>query len=76
MKISDSEMELMQIIWSINEEVTSAELIERLREQWTFGSVFCVIRCYVIIAFYKLGIHKAALRRIIEADSGFACAYA
>ncbi|MGM9935964.1 MAG: BlaI/MecI/CopY family transcriptional regulator [Candidatus Ornithomonoglobus sp.] len=34
MKISDSEMELMQIIWSIGEEVTSAELIERLKEQW------------------------------------------
>lgn len=34
MKISDSEMELMQIIWSIGEEVTSAELIERLKDQW------------------------------------------
>lgn len=34
MRISDSEMELMQIIWSVGEDVTSAELTERLGRVW------------------------------------------
>ncbi len=34
MKISDSEMELMQIIWAKGEKVTSSELAERLKDTW------------------------------------------
>lgn len=34
MRISDSEMELMQIIWAVGEEITSAELTERLGKLW------------------------------------------
>ena len=34
MKISDSEMEIMNIIWKKGEEVTSAELIALLKDTW------------------------------------------
>lgn len=34
MKISNSEMEIMNIIWAKGEEVTSAELIDVLKDTW------------------------------------------
>lgn len=34
MRISESEMELMRIIWSKDKEVTSAELTEQLKSTW------------------------------------------
>lgn len=34
MRISDSEMEIMEIIWRKGGEVTSAEVTDSLKEQW------------------------------------------
>ena len=34
MKISDSEMEIMELIWRKGDEVTSGEIIDSLKEQW------------------------------------------
>ena len=44
MKISDSEMELMRIIWPREGEITSAELIERLKDTWKPTTVMTFLK--------------------------------
>lgn len=44
MKISDSEMEIMNIIWETNDEVTSSELAKRLENTWKPTTVMTFLK--------------------------------
>ncbi len=43
-KISGSEMELMHIIWQKDEEITSADLVERLKDTWKPTTVMTFLK--------------------------------
>lgn len=62
MKISDSEMEIMNIIWEKDEEVTSAELIEMLKGTW---------KPTTIMTFLKRLLDKGVLTARREGKTNF-----
>ncbi len=44
MKISDSEMEIMKVIWSKGEAVTTAQLLEELNTSWKHTTVLTFLK--------------------------------
>lgn len=67
MKISNSEMEIMNIIWAKGEEVTSAELIDVLKDTWkpttimTFLKRLCDKGILVAIKKGKTNFYSASI---------------
>lgn len=62
MKISSSEMEIMNIIWAKGEEVTSAELIDILKDTW---------KPTTIMTFLKRLCDKGILNAIKKGKTNF-----